>query len=61
MKVRVEFLPDNNGSTETAIIEADEIDKWGGWIIISDRERTVFVTSEKFVKYCWLYEEDEFD
>jgi hypothetical protein len=61
MKVRVEFLPDNNGSTETAIIEADTIDQRNGWIIISDYGRIVFATNEKCVKYCWLYEEDEFD
>lgn len=58
MKARVEFLPNENGATETVIVQADMIEQRNGWIIISNSGCVVFAVNEKCVKYCWLYKED---
>lgn len=57
MKARVEFLPDNNGATETDIVEVDMMEQRNGWIILLNNGYVVFVANEACVKYCWLYEE----
>lgn len=59
MKARVEFLPDNNGAAETAIVEADMIEQRNGWIVIFNNGCVVFVANEACVKFCWLYQEEE--
>ena len=57
MKARVEFLPDHNGATETAIVEADMMEQRNGWIVVFNNGYVVFAANEACVKYCWLYEE----
>ena len=56
MKVRFEFLPTKEMATETAIINADRIEKADRWILALKDEDVVFATKEKYIKYVWLYE-----
>ena len=57
MKARFEFLPTQNGATETAIVDADFVEQKNGWLIASKNGLVVFGAKENCVKYFWLYEE----
>lgn len=56
MKARVEFLPTEDGATETTVVDADFIELKNGWFIASKNELVVLAANEKYVKYCLLYE-----
>ena len=56
MNIRFEFIPNEAGSTETAIVDANRIEQINGWIFALKGELVVFATNEKYIKYVWLYE-----
>ena len=57
MKIRFEFLPTKEKTTETVIVDADRIEKADRWIIALKDEEVIFATREKYIKYVWLYDE----
>lgn len=56
MNIRFEFIPNEVGATETAIVDANRIEQSNGWIIALKGDNVVFVTNEKYIKYVWLYD-----
>ena len=56
VKIRFEFLPNEEGVTEGYIVDANRIEQINGWIIALKGEAVVFVTNEKYIKFVWLYE-----
>ena len=57
MKIRFEFLPTKEMATETAIVDANKINKMGKWILALKDKEVIFAAKENYIKYVWLYEE----